>query len=341
MLCKVSEFKKALDDSLLLLDDKYLITKNIDPSQDSIEPIQKLKFFIELINKKLEYTDDYSKVIAVLDKDTEIKRFSLTPLLGYLGKILDGIQLLKNNSMRNKNAVKYVKSNLERTSHDFILNKLSDELKTCIDSEIIKSSALYIFLEASYFAFGNIANPIKTLRRSMGDRLPEEYFSELISGWIIEHIFIQELNSLGLTATKTGADSEFSIKFKKPKNMAIADIELKLNESTMSIELQRVGKATKEGKYFKTALKIHKIDNKDNITVLWFGKNPKGIANRNCILYDRILIFSNSSINNRNLKWKNDNIYFNDLFVRSNSILYTDGIKYEKFVKLMKKVGGI
>ena len=330
MLCTIEEFKESLTKSIDLFDDDIIESKNLVPSK--IKPITKnIKLFLTTLKDNIESNniDTYEKLISFLE-NIELSDRELIPLTGYLGKILDVIQLLKPNTTRSKNAKKYFKNSLKRTGHDFLYCELSKEQKNILFEEIINSSALYILLEVSNLAYSNSINPISSLRMSMGDRLPEEYFSELLAGWAIEDILIDKLEEKNFTIEKSGIDSHRNIVFNKPKDMGLADINITYNSHKYPVEIQRVGNAkyttkTKQQKtkYYKTFLKSHKSIDNTAITLLWFGDNPKNIAQSNSFLYNKICIIRNSDINdkaNKNISFLKDNIFIKESYIKQNSV---------------------
>jgi len=338
MLCTIGEFKDALTKSIALFNDEVIQSKNLSPNE--IEPIiRNVKLFLTTIKDEIESNniDTYEKLIFFLE-NIELSNRKLIPLTGYLGKILDVIQLLKPNTTRSKNSKNYFKNSLKRTGHDFLFNELSDGEKENLFEEIINSAALYILLEVSNFAYSNSINPISTLRNSMGDRLPEEYFSELLAGWFIEDVLIAKLKSKGFIIHQTGIDTSRKILFKRPRNMGDADINIEYNTHQYSIELQRVGKATKPTKLYekpnneiiKTSLKSHKITNNNTLTLLWFGNNPKGIAESNSFLYNKLCVIKNSDVNdssNSNIFFQNENIFIHRDYIRNNSFINWEQLK--------------
>lgn len=347
MLCKTQSFKKALKEAIALLDDEYLkekglvIGKNID-----LEPVKKMRLFLNIVNNNFEVADDYSKILEILEQNKKITK-KLSPLIGYMGKILDAIQLIKPESLRHNNAKKYLENNLSRTGHEGAIKELEANKKDWLYSEIIKSSALYILLEATHLAFKNKSKVLNTLRRSKGDRLPEEYFSELLSGWIIEQVFIKKIKELGFSVNKTGVDEKYSIQLVKPKNMGTADLKIKLAKKSWIVELQRVGKASQNGEYFKTELKEHKIKKSKEFNVLWFGDHPANIKEKNKVLWNKILIIKNSKISKQDddspLKWVkaknngNRNIFFKKEFLINSSINSFAEVTKKSLLLLLEK----
>lgn len=338
MLCTIEEFKDALTKSIALFDNEVIESKNLLPNET--EPITRnVKLFLTTLKSKIESNNinTYEELISFLE-NIELSDKNLIPLTGYLGKILDVIQLLKPNTTRSKNSKKYFKNSLKRTGHDFLFDELSQEEKEDLFEEIITSAALYILLEVSNLAYSNSINPISTLRNSMGDRLPEEYFSELLAGWFIEDVLIEKLKTKGFNINQTGIDTSRKILFKRPKNMGDADINIEYNKLKYSIELQRVGKATKPNKInavkntnvVKTYLKSHKRKDKDTLTLLWFGNNPKGIAKTNSYLYNKLCIVKNSDVNdsnNSNIFFKNENIFISKYYIKNNSFVNWEELK--------------
>lgn len=330
MLCNIEEFKNSLIKSISLFEDEVIKSKNLIPSE--VEPmLRNVKLFLTTLQSQIESNniDTYEKLVSFLE-NLELSNRELIPLTGYFGKILDVIQLLKPNTTRSKNAKKYFINSLKRTGHDFLFNELSQIQKEALFSEIINSAALYILLEVSNFAYSNSINPIASLRNSMGDRLPEEYFSELLAGWSIEDVLIEKLRTKGFKISQTGIDASRKILFKRPRNMGDADINIKFNEHEYSIELQRVGKATKPTKIngvrnidtIKTTLKLHKTTNNNALTLLWFGDSPIGIAETNSFLYNKLCIVKNSDVNNgenTDVFFQNENIFIHKEYIENNS----------------------
>jgi len=349
MLCNIQEFKEALSKTISLFEKEVIEDKNLT-YQEINTLTENIKTFLELLNNKIETNqiDTYKELIVFLE-NIEITDKKLLPLTGYLGKILDVIQLLKSNSTRSKNAKKYFRNSLKRTGHDFLFDELSDEDKQKLFDEIINSSALYILLEVSNFAYSSDINPISSLRNSMGDRLPEEYFSELLAGWFIEDIFINQLKNKGFEIDQIGVDTNRKILFKRPKNMGDADILIKYQNKEYKIELQRVGKATKPTKInneknesvIKTTLKSHKISDNKVLTILWFGKEPKGIAQINNFLYEKICIIKNSDINNSSnnkVLYKENNIFIDKNYIENNSLSDWNELKNSSITDLAQKL---
>jgi hypothetical protein len=348
MLCNIDEFKNALIKSIALFDNEVIESKNL--SFMDIEPIVKnIKLFLTTLKIKIENDniDTYEKLISFLE-NIELSDRNLIPLTGYLGKILDVIQLLKSNTTRSKNSKKYFKNSLKRTGHDFLFNELSVRQKENLFEGIINSSALYILLEVSNLAYSNSINPISTLRNSMGDRLPEEYFSELLAGWFIEDVLIEKLKNKGFKINQTGIDTNRKILFRRPKNMGDADINIEYNGYKYSIELQRVGKATKPLKIkgirnteiIRTSLKSHKIANNNTLTLLWFGDNPCGIAKSNSFLYNKLCVVKNSDINNgnnSNVFFENENIFLHKDYIENNSFIDWEELQNSTIEVVAKK----
>jgi len=348
MLCSIKEFKEALEKAIQLFNDEVIKSKNLDV-EETKKAISNIEKFLNILQNdiKAKNIDTYEKLIKFLE-NLEITNKDLTPLSGYLGKILDVIQLLKPNTTRSKNAKKYFRNSLKRTGHEFLFNELSTNERKKLFDEIINSSALYILLEISNFAYSNTINPISSLRNSMGDRLPEEYFSELLAGWFIEDVFIKQLKNKGFEVNQVGVDTERKILFKRPRNMGGADIKIKYDNREYKIELQRVGKATKPTKIndikneatIKTTLKSHKITDDNVLTILWFGDNPNGIAEKNSFLYNKICIIKNSDINNTSnnkVYHKNDNIFIDKNYIDNNSISNWNELKNSRLITLVNK----
>lgn len=343
MLCTIEEFKNALDKSITLFEDEVVISKNLLPSE--VEPITRnIKKFLTILKSGIESSSirTYEELVSFLE-NLEITERELIPLTGYLGKILDVIQLLKPNTTRSKNAKKYFINSLKRTGHNFLFDELSSTQKELLFQEIINSAALYILLEVSNFAYLNSINPISSLRNSMGDRLPEEYFSELLAGWFIEDILIEKLRDKGFTINQSGIDTSRKILFKRPKNMGEADIHIFHKSNECKIELQRVGKATKPNKteMIKTSLKSHKINAQKALTLLWFGDAPQGIASSNAFLYNKICVIKNNDISDDAIDgvyFKDENIFISRDYVENNSFENWEQLKNSNIETIANKL---
>ena len=121
MLCSIQEFKEALEKAIGLFDVKVIESKNLN-TKETKEIIKNLEEFLNILKSDIETNsiDTYEKLIVFLE-NLEITNKNLTPLAGYLGKILDVIQLLKSNTTRSKNAKKYFINSLKRTGHEFFI----------------------------------------------------------------------------------------------------------------------------------------------------------------------------------------------------------------------------
>jgi len=235
MLCSINEFSKAIGRALKLFDKSNLESREL--SLDSASRIKKLLIVIQS-QLKSKRIDSFSELMFFLN-NLHLSNRELIPLAGYLGKILDAIQLLKEKSSRNKNAKLFVKSSLSRTGHLFLYDEPS--VRKLLE-EVVNATALFIFLEVSNSTSHCNINPISTLRNSSGNRLPEEYFSELVAGWYIEDKFLNILLAKKLNAHLAGVDSDHKILFTRPKrNMGDSDITIIEDNIRYNIELQRIG----------------------------------------------------------------------------------------------------
>ncbi|MBO06616.1 MAG: hypothetical protein CMI58_06245 [Parcubacteria group bacterium] len=347
MLCSINEFKKAINKALILLEDDVLKSKNLS-LEDVCHAVAGIKHYLEFLNTSIKdnQINDYEALIRFFSSN-KTRDKTLSHFMGYLGQILDVIQLLKPNTARAKNATKYFEKNLTRTGHAFLKKEINSETRKILDKEIIESAALYIMLEISNLALGNSLNPISSLRNSMGDRLPEEYFSELLAGWFVEEIFIDKLKEKGFEIELSGIDSSRKILFKRPRNMGDADILIINGRLRLKIELQRVGNASKPNRidnnpntnYYKTYLKEHKIRDRNAKTILWIGDKPLRIRQSNSFLYDKICVINNHdiSINSADSEvfFRKENIFIHHNYVKRKSFLSWDEFKIKSIEEVI------
>jgi hypothetical protein len=159
---------------------------------------------------------------------------------------------------------------------------------------------------------------------------------------------LKQLKNKGFKINQTGIDTNRKILFRRPRNMGDADINIEYNGYKYSIELQRVGKATKPTKIkgirntevIKTSLKSHKITNNDTLTLLWFGDNPCGIAQANSFLYNKLCVVKNSDINNgnnSNVFFENENIFLHKDYIENNSFIDWEELQNSTIEVVAKK----
>jgi hypothetical protein len=334
-LCEFESFKNALKQAINLLTEENLKKRGI---KEVSENIQKLKEFLTKISEN-DKIKNYNDLVEFVNSSKDLIKYK--EFIGFLGKILDAIQLLKLSKRRDF-AKSKLTENLKRTGHNFLIEEKEippENLENIYLKEIAEASATFILLEVAYALNSQSKNPLATLRKSMGDRLPEEYFSELISGWMIEDIIIQKLREKGIRVEQESVDKERIIKFVKPKSMGSYDIIAYVNYKNCKkyfFEVQRVGNQitlNKDLKKFVTPLKKHKYEggNSNNkIILLWFGKNIPDLKKRDKELENKLIFIKNVK-QNPDFSQKNDFLIFSDLKTLTNR-----SISWENFKKMNK-----
>ncbi|GAB6073602.1 hypothetical protein [Nautilia lithotrophica] len=277
LLCNVDEFTNSLGQMVELLEDEYIEKKGLKPTE--IPKLNEFRNFVKYIYEKFKNAEikSYEELVEKLNnfeatnfKNCQIKAEDVKNIVNYMGLLLDAVQILKESTDRYQKIKGMLEKSLERTGHTFILNELNEEELNFILSEIRKTTALLIMLEIMMRISGTKINPLANLRRSMSDRYPEEYFANLMAGWVAEISFKEKI--LELPLQRTGVDQNYNLFLERPKDMGVADFLY----DGKRIELQRTSpdkfKIKKNNDFYiiDTPLKLHKITNSD-IIVLWIG----------------------------------------------------------------------
>ena len=188
-------------------------------------------------------------------------------------------------------------------------------------------------------------NPIATLRRSIGGRLPEEYFAELLAGWSVEDLIMSEIENKGLNTSLTGADRGRKVLFVRPNKMGDYDLKVEIGAKSYLLEIQRVGKLTiTQKKFLKTALKHHKYEggsSNDKVLVLWIGKDPTQISKKHEKLFNHLVFIANArNRGNKEVQFTNDTIFIAKSLVEKSTLSWDDLKKYNKaeLVGFLKKL---
>ena len=296
--------------------------------------VQRLqKFLLKILENRR--VSNYNDLLIFVNSSKELTKYR--EFIGFLGKILDAVQLLKPSKRREFAQSKLI-NNLKRTGHNFLTQEWDKDLENIYTKEISEASATFLLLEVAYNLNTQLKNPLATLRRSMGDRLVEEYFSELIAGWIIEDAIIQKLRRKGIKIVQDSVDKERIIKFSRPKNMGNYDIIASVNNYRYFFEVQRVGAQItfkKDLKKFVTPLKKHKYEGGDSdnkIILLWFGKDIPNFKKRDKELENRLIFIKNIK-NSPDFSQKDDFLIFSNL-----SSLIDRSISWEEFKKMDKEM---
>ena len=351
MFCKVDDFKEAVGKCIELLQPVSLKHRGINKQDiDKCNPqLTNLIGFLSQVREKVEAgADSYPRLVEELQKSKVPKDYKV--LVGFLGRILDAVQVMKDSALRNKQVKKAVKRCLKRTGHDFLLTEVSEDLRKELFEELLSATATFLLLEVA-FSFSDSTNPLSSLRRSMGDRLPEEYFSELLAGWLIEEAIFSELKQKGIPVVRNGVDRKRKILFKRPKNMGDSDLVFSLKNAQdnsnceFKLEIQRVGKKkipldANEHAY-RVDLKTHKGDflEKDNsILLLWIGEGKFRIKEGKKTMIPRkgekpsyLLFISKKDLDSKKVDYKNEKLFINPEFLRKNAI------EWKRFKEMTKE----
>jgi len=335
LLCEIRDFKNALKNASSLLEEKQLKERGIQSISRGI--IICRNFLEELYQNDYK---SYPEFICFLQKFGASKEVSL--LTGGLGKLLDVIQILKSNTLRNKRIKESICRSLQRTGHLYLWEELSDKERHYYQEELINGTALFHLLEVvSLYEPAQSSNPINTLRNSMGARLPEEYFAELLAGWVIEDVFKNFFKKKGFRCFLEGPDKQHKLIFVRPEEMGYYDFKIVADNKIFYLELQRLAKLNKEtdskkkelmGK-IKTYLKEHKYmggDNRNKILILWIGipfqKTYKKWAQK--------ILFISDIKRKKDVVFKNEYLYLPERFL--NEALSWEELKQKSSTDLFR-----
>jgi len=288
ILCDFDTFKPTLRKCIFLLEEENLSKRNVnlnELSDEVKESLRNLRNFLEYLKQISERTRSYEELLKELQNPETPREY--LELIGFLGKMLDAIQIVKPNTSRHKAVVKTLYDSLKRTGHDFILSEIDEGTKKKYEQELVEATATFHLLEIVFSVSKTMKerNPIASLRGSMGKRLPEEYFAELLAGWLVEDVIKSELEKKGFEVELTGVDRERKVFMKKPENMGAYDLKVETDKGTYFLEVQRVApnelKRKEKGGFFYTTLKKHKYEGgrgKDKVLVLWLGEGGFNFA---------------------------------------------------------------
>ncbi len=288
LLCKTQSFIEILSELESLLSDEYLNKKGIKEKIDGIEKLKKfLNCILTLFEK--EKISSYESLMALLEREKvfkcrELDRETIGRFLGYIGKLIDAVQVLKPYTDRHKKIEDFLVKALSRTGHRYVFDcykSQHEEELNFILNEIRRTVAASIMLEIVTRIYTDGSNPITSLRKNMKDRYAEEYFSEMVAGWMAEKYF-QELLQESFSIKRAGVDKDFNIFLKKPSRMGEVDFIVdgrKIELQRSSIEKFEI-KEDKKIVRIKTPLKEHKLKNADGI-IFWIG-NAKVILQKEC-----------------------------------------------------------
>jgi len=354
LFCRVDDFKEAIGGCIKLLDSDALSQRGInilDIDKVSHDQLNNLIGFLSWVKEKVETgVDSYSRLVEELQKSEVPEGYKI--LVGFLGKILDAVQVIKSCTSRNKQVKNAIRKRLERTGHVFLLCEINQDLRKKFLRELLNATATFLLLEV-VFSFSNSANPISSLRRNMGDRLPEEYFSELLAGWLVEEVVFNELEQKGISVIRHGVDKERKILFKRSENMGDYDLTFFLKNGQgdgnyeFKLEIQRVGKKKitldRKKNAFKVDLKPHKgnflkEEEGNSVLLLWIGEGKfrikegeKTITPRKGEKPSYLLFISKKNSNKVEYDESAGKLFINLDFLRENAI------EWKRFKEMTKE----
>lgn len=290
LLCSPAALRPAVVRAISLLEPPQLALRGIaEPEEVALfEPVR------ELLRAALRAIDagalDFAQVARAMSLDQEL-RGNGRLAAAYMGKTIDVLQMLKAGSPRGDIRRRLMVS-LHRTGHELVLDLCPAAEVDRLCHEIVDASATCGLFEISLLVSGSTRNPLYQMRRSMGDRSPEEYFSEIHAGWLAEAAFVLLLNDRAIAAELTGTDAHRRVMLKRPDDMGAADLIVGPPESRFRVELQRCGKATRDrdSGWFKIDLKGHKVQRDDTLVVIWVGPGDNSISDSNSALRGRLLL---------------------------------------------------
>lgn len=276
--CSPEELSKSIEFCISLLERQELDSRKIN--EKLMPSIAELKNFLEWICKVCESINSNAELVSRLENPSpeEVEKISkFSSYLPYIGKLLDAVQIVKNKK-RKETIERILRDRLEKTGHEFLIEEHRDLFDEMI-KEIERAIILYFVLEIVYSVDLRVSsiNPISKLRRSMGDRTPEEYFSNLVVGWFVEDVFYRVISNKNVTIEKCGVDAERKIVFGKVKKMGMPDFSLRVKDKLVYLELQRVGKRSIKISNDNLMIEVpeHKLspDRKIVVIALWLGNN--------------------------------------------------------------------
>jgi len=305
LFCNIEDFKEALRNCTKLLQEDELKKRGLEGITQGIEKTRNFLHYI--IQNTQKDVNSYEELIKTLYSSRIPPQYS--QLCGLTGKFLDAIQILKPSTVRNCKVRKSIIDALKRTGHLLSWEELKERQK--YEEELVKATATYELLEVAFLIEPDQSrNPINTLRISMGARLPDEYFAELMAGWIIEDVLKENLESKKFDCSLEGPDKERKIQVVRPLGMGIYDFKASKADDTFYLELQRVGKISKERGIEKvsTYLKRHKYEGGNvgsKILILWIGEPSQQAYKK----WSQKVVFIANVVSKKDVDFKNDCIY--------------------------------
>lgn len=275
-LCSPTELRTAIESCVLLLSKEELEARKV--REEVREKALDLKEFLQEICGLCENADSVTELVKRLEHWSP-RRESFYHYFSYLGKLLDAVQIAKSQKRRER-IDSVLRELLKESGHAFLITdyrSLYDELI----EEVNNATILYHMFYVIHSLHLDTNNPIAVFRNSMGNRTPEEYFSNLVVGWFLEDIFYEVVCSKGLEIEKQGVDALRKILFGRMQRMGRPDFLIKLDSRKESIELQRVGRGSIElesQEYLLLKIPEHKL-RLVTLIVFWIGRDQMTTSN--------------------------------------------------------------
>lgn len=305
LICKPSEVVKSIDKLLELLKEEELTNRSVPI--EFVNGVKELRNFLSFLKEKIKVkagsNDDYIMLVKVLS-EISVNNKKFVELLLVKEDVANAISFLAVEG-KKKHLKKWLEKSLERTGtfeDEVFLN-----LKRTYFQEYLNALAIFYSLKA----LGQLitVSPLKEIRANIGDRLVEEYFADLIAGWIYEDYLKEKLRSVCgekcVEVKSTGTDAIRKIKFANITGESDLTLTKESNEKMqLRLEIQRVGSGsvksnrnnrkrfTKGEKFeLKVELKKHKIEKSDFfIFIFGKGENLKRQYLKDLTLTEKILL---------------------------------------------------
>jgi len=236
IICKPGDVVCALKKLIRILDEHNLKVRKVP--EELVSESQNLRVFLSKLLQIIQERNprDYADLLKLLDKVDVDKQF-----LGYLpfkGSLIESLSVLTLKS-RRKAVLDYLDRSIERTGR--IEDELFEVVKVSYYEELLESVALFYALKAVGSKLR--VNPLKEIRANVGNRSIEEYFSDIIAGWIYEDWVVANIKAnlpAGCTLRRGGTDADRKIKFSEIGGEP--DFEVCCSGKLIRLEVQRVGK---------------------------------------------------------------------------------------------------
>lgn len=265
IFCNIEDVKNSIKKLISLLDPYELKSRNLN--EELIKKLELLRKFLSEIVSLVEdrQINDYAQLIFNLSKHRTDDRYK--DILYKKSFIIEALSIL-GVEYRIKELQQYINNSLDRTNTNFSEDKCFVKIKNKFLREYINSLAIYYSLKT----VESFENSIARIRFNVGNRNIEEYFAELIAGWILEDYIISKIEQAAydkILIKKKGVDADRKILFEKIHGDADIHLHLLASNRDVRIEFQRIANSLKpgRGKKSKALVKIkeHKVEKSDLI----------------------------------------------------------------------------